>query len=292
MNSNQRPRLNSPSQPSESCDSGILNQQILVLVFEYIKWDLHSLCQAASVSRKLRAIANRLLWRELCVYRAPRMVVALANASPNGRLAGGWHALAKLLFFCCGCESTRHFKLSRPLPGHFVNGTRFSKTSGGSFLAKRCRGDTLYVSDPCEHAMANKEDDLGIYRGVFRGFKRSRTRACLVGRQAALEERVRCPYCGTRVWSMTAARLVTKSAARRLGSPEGGLEYFVCVNGHLHGTCWLVPLSSDEGGIDDDDDNADSSGDGDGIYAVGCEDPTVSNGSVSSTCSEVSSLMA
>lgn len=58
---------------------------------------------------------------------------------------------------------------------------------------------------------------------------------------------------------MTAARLVPKSAARRLGTLENGLEYFVCVNGHLHGSCWLVPLSSDENdGKDvDDDENVD-----------------------------------
>lgn len=57
---------------------------------------------------------------------------------------------------------------------------------------------------------------------------------------------------------MTSARLVPKSAARRLGSHHGGLEYFVCVNGHLHGTCWLVPLSSDEDDLDLDlDDDVD-----------------------------------
>ena len=47
---------------------------------------------------------------------------------------------------------------------------------------------------------------------------------------------------------------VPKSAARRLGSCDGGLDYFVCVNEHLHGTCWLVPLSSDENDVDEDDD--------------------------------------
>lgn len=52
---------------------------------------------------------------------------------------------------------------------------------------------------------------------------------------------------------MTSARLVPKSVARRLGTHDGGLEYFVCVNGHLHGSCWLVPLSSEE-------DRADSEG--------------------------------
>ncbi|KAK9281086.1 hypothetical protein L1049_003979 [Liquidambar formosana] len=280
MNANQRSRPNPPSEGSESGDSGILNEQILLLVFESIKWDLHVLCRTAAVNRKLRAVANRILWRQLCVYRAPRMVAGLANGGPNGRLGGGWHALAKLLFFCCGCESTRHFRVSQPSPGHFMKASRFSKTSGRSFLTKKCRGDLLYVSDPCEHPRGNAEDDLGVYRGVFREFPRSRTRACLVGRQVALEERVRCPYCGARVWSMTTARLVPKSAARRLGSHNGGLEYFVCLNGHLYGMCWLVPLSSDEDSCDDDDED-----DGDDNEFGG--DPTVSNGHMSLKGKEV-----
>ncbi|GMP91100.1 hypothetical protein CsSME_00041940 [Camellia sinensis var. sinensis] len=295
MSANQRPRLSAQggrSDSAESDDSAILNERILILVFESIKWDIHVLCQAASVSRKLRAIAKRLLWREACAYRAPRMVSALTNGGPSSRIGGGWHALAKLLFFCCGCESTQRFQATQP--GHFVNASRFSKTSGRSFLTKKCRGDLLYVSDPCEHPRANgREDDLGIYRGVFRGFIKSTTRACLVARQVVFEERVRCPYCGSRVWSMTTARLVPKSAARRLGSHDGGLEYFVCVNGHLHGSCWLVPLSSDEGNTDDDDNDADDYDDDDddnsggggpsgygGANGFGFDDQTVSNGSM------------
>ncbi|KAK2990520.1 hypothetical protein RJ640_019800 [Escallonia rubra] len=263
MNASQRPRLNSPGEGSGSGDSGILNEQVLVLVFESIRWDVHTICQTASVSKKLRAVAERILWRHLCLNRAPRMMETLTSGTQNGRIGGGWHALGKLLFFCCGCESTRHFGLSEPLLGHFVRESRFSKTSGRSFLAKKCRGDLLYVSDPCEHSVRDREDDLGIYRGVFRGFQKSKTRALLI-RRLELEERGRCPYCGARVWSMTAARLVPKSAARRLGSKEGGLEYFVCVNGHMYGTCWLVPLSSDDEDIDDVDEDDGGSDDSDG----------------------------
>lgn len=246
MSATQRHKPNPPSQGLDSGDSGILNERVLVLVFESIKWDIKTICLVASVNRKLRAVAKRLLWRELCVYRAPRMMTTLTNGGTNARIHGGWDSLVKLMFFCCGCESTRHFRVSRQLPGHFTKVCRFSKTSGRSFLSKRCREDLLYVSDPCEHPMGDREDDIGIYRGVFKGFMTSKTRACLIGRQVALEEIVRCPYCGSRVWSMTTARLLPKSAARRLGSGEEGLEFFVCVNGHLHGSCWLVPLTSDD----------------------------------------------
>lgn len=284
MNANQRVRPNPPSPGSDSSESGIHNERVLVLVFESMKWDIHTLCLTCSVNRKLRAIAERLLWRKLCEFRAPRMIETLANGALNGRFNGGWHALAKLMFFCCGCESTRHFKMSRPSPGHFVKASRFSKTSGRSFLTKKCRGDLLYVSDPCEHPMGEKEDDLGIYRGVFKGFRRSRTRACLIGRQVALEERVACPYCGARVWSMTTARLVPKSAARRLGSHEGGLDYFVCLNGHLYGTCWLVPLTDEENSEEDDDEDKDyGSEENGGVGVIDYEDRTVSNGIIGFT---------
>lgn len=281
MSASRRLKLNPPSPGSDSCESGVVNERVLALVFESIQWDIPTICLTSSVNRKLRAIAKRVLWRGLCLHRAPRMVSALAGGVPNGRFSGGWQALAKVMFFCCGCESTRHFKVSQPSPGHFVNGSRFSKTSGRSFLTKKCRGDLLYVSDPCEHPAGDKDDDLGIYRGVFSEFMRSRTRAYLIGRRVELEERVSCPYCGARVWSMTTARLVPKSAARRLGSQDGGLDYFVCVNGHLHGSCWLVPLSSDEdrdSGGDDEEDGSDGDG---GVGEIDKEaDQTVSNGSV------------
>ncbi|KAF0919684.1 hypothetical protein E2562_030935 [Oryza meyeriana var. granulata] len=234
-------------------NTGILDEHVLSLVFRSINWDPQAVCTASCVSRRLRAVAERVLWRELCISRAPRMVASLAGAAwggggaapPPRRIVGGWPALAKMLFFCCGAAGSG-------VPGHFTRMSRFSKTSGRSFLWRRCRGDQLYLSDPCEHAVAGAADDLGAYRGVFRGFMRSRTRACLVGRQAALDPRVRCPYCGARVWSMVAAGMVPRTAWRRLGCLEGRLEYYVCVSGHLHGNCWLARLTSSEGEHDGD----------------------------------------
>ncbi|WVZ60402.1 hypothetical protein U9M48_010429 [Paspalum notatum var. saurae] len=237
---------------SGDVNTGILDENVLALVFRCINFDPKALCTVACVSRRLRAVAERVLWRELCISRAPRMVASL-TAGPGTRIVGGWPALAKLLLFCCGAAAAA-------VPGHFTGVSRFSKTSGRSFLSRRCRGDLLYVSDPCEHAVPGAVDDVGAYRGVFRGFTRSRTRACLVGRQAALETRVRCPYCGSRVWSMVAAGLVPRSACRRLGAHEGRLEYYVCVSGHLHGNCWLARLTSSDG----DDHDGDSEDDDDG----------------------------
>ncbi|XP_062186519.1 EID1-like F-box protein 3 [Phragmites australis] len=250
-------------------NTGILDEHVLALVFRLINFDPKALCTVACVSRRLRAVAERVLWRELCISRAPRMVASLTGAAvgppPPGRIVGGWPALAKLLFFCCGAAAAA-------VPGHVTGVSRFSKTSGRSFLSRRCREDLLYVSDPCEHTVPGADDDVGAYRGVFRGFMRSRTRACLMDRQAALDTRVRCPYCGARVWSMVAAGLVPRSAWRRLGAYDGRLEYYVCVSGHLHGNCWLARLTSSEGdhdgGCSDDSDTSTEGGSEDGHVAL------------------------
>ncbi|XP_015077859.1 EID1-like F-box protein 3 [Solanum pennellii] len=268
-NRSQRRRV---GESSESEDSGIYNERILILVFASMNWDIPTLCRTASVNRKLRAVARRILWRELCVYRAPQMIKALTD---GGRIGGGWQAMAKLMFFCNGCQSTRHFQVCRPEAGHFVKTSRFSKTSGRSFLVKKCTSDLLYVSDPCEHSTGS--DDLGLFRGVFWGFMKSRTRASLIRRRVELEEGAKCPFCRARVWSMTAARLIPKSAARRLGSMESGLEYFVCVNGHLYGACWLVPLSSDDEGESEEADRRFDDGGGGYFHR---ENQIVINGSL------------
>ncbi|KAF3636035.1 EID1-like F-box protein 3 [Capsicum annuum] len=264
----------SSSSSSQTDDLAFQNEIIVRSVFASMKWDVQALCQMSSVNRRLRALAKRLLWKEMCIHRAPRMIASLMDGAPNGRIGGEWDAMAKLLFFCCGCNSTRHFHMGRSYPGHFVKSSRFSKTSGRSFLVKRCRTDLLYVSDPCEHQIRDRGDDLGIFRGVFGGFTRSKTRACLITKQLEGEEGVRCPFCGGRVWSMTAARLVPRSAARRLGTLENGLEYFVCVNGHLHGSCWLVPLSSDEDGADKDVDGDENGDKNDGYRRNQIVEPT------------------
>ncbi|KAK1412542.1 hypothetical protein QVD17_33887 [Tagetes erecta] len=282
MSANQRVKLNTSVSGGSGSVSGsyepdFFNERVLLLVMESMNWDVKVLCQTASVCRRLRAMAKRLLWRELCLFRAPRITESLSNGVHSSRMSGGWPALAKLLFFCGGCNSSRNFEMPWPKPGHFVRESRFSKTSGRSFLMKRCRNDLLFVSDPCEHRIGDREDDLGVFRGVFRGFRESMTRACLIARQVALEEDERCPYCGARVWSMTTAGLIPRYAAKRLGSHDGALEYFVCVNGHLHGTCWLAQLSSDEG-VNGEDDELEMDGSDETGNSSGEDDPRVRNG--------------
>ena len=106
----------------------------------------------------------------------------------------------------------------------------------------------LYVSDPCEHQCKNREeDDIGIFRGVFRDFLTSATRRLFVDLHVELESKEVCPYCFNRVWNLLNANMIPKSAHRRLGA-YGLVEYFVCLNGHLYGHCSLLHLSDTESG--------------------------------------------
>ncbi|KAE8773454.1 EID1-like F-box protein 3 [Hordeum vulgare] len=117
-----------------------------------------------------------------------------------------------------------------------------------------------------EHAVPGADDNLGAYRGVFRWFMRSRTRACLLDRHAVLDPSVCCPYYGARVWNMVAANLVSRGASRRMSSDEGWLEYYICVSGHVHGNCWLAHLTSSDGEHDDPDEaSGGSSGEDDDV---------------------------
>jgi hypothetical protein len=122
------------------------------------------------------------------------------------------------------------------------------------------------MSDPCEHQgkklnssygvdeeeeddddhRHDHEDDTGIFRGIFRDFLNSGTRRLLVELCVKLEAKdLICPYCFNRVWSLLQANMIPKSAHRRLAA-HGDLEYFVCLNGHVYGSCSLLHLSSDD----------------------------------------------
>jgi hypothetical protein len=119
----------------------ILGEQVMSLVFRSINWD-HSqaLCTVASVGRRLHAVAERVLWHELYISRAPQMVASLTAATAGGlrtapgHIGGGWPALAKILSVYCGAAAGT----AAPVPGHLTKVSRFSKTSSRSFLSP-CR---------------------------------------------------------------------------------------------------------------------------------------------------------
>lgn len=236
----------------ECTPKDLSDERVLFLITHHSNWNPFLLCLLSCVCKKTAAIADRVLWREFCRSRAPKMVSDLLVGAKNGRIDGGWYAVAKLFLYCAGCNQSTtgtHFPM-RPVPGHFRPRTRFSRTAGRSFLIPHCRRkDTLYVSDPCEHA--NEPEDVGLFRGVFRGFDKSETKRLLTSKRVQLEKEEMCAFCKARVWSMGAAQMIPNSASARLAAFNGNVEYFVCLNGHVNGTCSLLPLSDSDASDED-----------------------------------------
>ncbi|KAH7425397.1 hypothetical protein KP509_11G052200 [Ceratopteris richardii] len=174
------------------------------------------------------------------------MVTELLVGSKDGRIDGGWQALGKLFLYCPGCFHARSdtYYPMHPVAGHFAPKTRFSCTSGRSFLIPSCRMDVLYVSDPCEHT--NEPEDVGLFRGVFKGFHNSETKKLLVARGLQYEESEVCPFCKARVWSMGRSGMIPRSASTRLAAYDDNVEYLICLNGHLYGRCALLHLSDSD----------------------------------------------
>ncbi|KAH7301244.1 hypothetical protein KP509_23G017300 [Ceratopteris richardii] len=224
----------------------LCDERILVLVAHHTNWNPFLLCFLSCVCKKTRAITNRILWRQFCLSRAPKMATELLLGAKDGRIDGGWQALGKLFLYCAGCchsKSDSYYPV-HPVAAHFVPKTRFSRTAGRSFLIPPCRVDVLYVSDPCEHA--NEPEDVGLFRGVFKGFDNSETKKLLTARAVQYEESEICPFCKARVWSMSRARMIPRSASMRLAAYNENVEYLICLNGHLYGRCALLHLSDSD----------------------------------------------
>jgi hypothetical protein len=224
---------------------GLLDEKMLLLVLRAANWNPFVLCTSAQVCKRWADIMKRVVWKEFCLSRAPKMVGHLLSGGRDGSIPGGWEPLGKLMFYCSGCHASTHF-ISNTIPGHFVWKTRFSKTSGKWFLIPQCQADILYISKICEHLDNGDDDDLVLYRGIFSSFGTSRTRRVLMERGAKLEEDELCPFCRDKVWSMTDAKMVPPSAVKRLVAYEDNVEYFVCVNGHLHGMASRISPSDSE----------------------------------------------
>eukprot|EP00252_Welwitschia_mirabilis_P013916 TRINITY_DN3082_c0_g1_i10.p1 TRINITY_DN3082_c0_g1~~TRINITY_DN3082_c0_g1_i10.p1 ORF type:complete len:275 (+),score=32.52 TRINITY_DN3082_c0_g1_i10:529-1353(+) len=239
--------------PTCICTRGHLSETALLLVFRSINWNPKVLCVIACVCKWFEDLAKRLLWKEFCKSRAPKMVSDLLDGSGHDSIEGNWNALGKLMIYCAGCHNINSALDIKSIPGHLVYRTRFSKTSGKSFLWPQCRSDTLYISDPCEHLDQALDYDIGLFRGVFRAFGKSKIKKSLIQRHVGFHPNQLCPYCKNKVWSMLQAKMIPKKAHKRLGAFEDQVEYFVCLNGHVIGVSALYPLSSESEHASDED---------------------------------------
>ncbi|CAN1130762.1 EID1-like F-box protein 2 [Linum perenne] len=226
------------------CTKGHLSEDVIFLVFQQLNWNPKLIAALSCTCKWFDDLCKRVLWKEFCKTRAPKMMVDLQSSGSHS-VDGNWRALGKLLIYCSGFTKGGLFN-SVNVPGHFVYRTRFSRTSGKSFLLPQCRTDVLYVSDPCEHLDQGEEGDIGFFRGIFKSFPMSKVRKLLIQRRAPLHPTQVCPYCKAKLWNMLQAKMIPQSASCRLGSYEDCIEYYVCLNGHMIGICTLLPLSESE----------------------------------------------
>ncbi|KAL4368129.1 hypothetical protein GQ457_05G017220 [Hibiscus cannabinus] len=211
------------------CTKGHLSEDVIFLVFQQLNWNPKLIATLSCVCKWFDDLAKRVLWKEFCKTRAPKMMIDLQSSGSHS-VDGNWRALGKLLIYCSGCSGGRLFN-SVQIPGHFVYRTRFSRTSGKSFLLPQCRTDILYVSDPCEHLDQGDEGDVGFFRGVFKSFLVSKVRKMLIDRAAKLHPTAVCPYCKAKLWDMLQAKMIPQSASCRLGAYEDCIEYYSdCLN--------------------------------------------------------------
>ncbi|KAJ4974792.1 hypothetical protein NE237_007966 [Protea cynaroides] len=190
-----------------ACTKGHLNEDTIFLVCQHLNWNPMLIAILSCICKWFDDIAKRVLWKEFCRTRAPKMMLDLQSSGSHS-VDGNWKALEKLLIHCSGCNK------------------------GGL-------NDVLYVSDPCEHLDHGEEGNMGFFRRVFKSFSLSRVmqiRIC----QAP------CPYCKAKLWSMLQEKMIPKSACSRLGAYDDCIEYYVCLNGHMLGICTFLPLSDSE----------------------------------------------
>ncbi|KAL5987285.1 EID1-like F-box protein 2 [Asimina triloba] len=185
------------------CTKGHLSEDVIFLVFQQLNWNPRLIATLSCVCKWFDDVAKRILWKEFCRTRAPKMMLDLQSSGSHS-VDGNWKALGKLLIYCSGCS-------------------------------RECRTDVLYVSDPCEHLDQGEEGDLGFFRGVFKSFSVSKVRKMLIDRDAKLHPTQVCPYCRAKLWNMLQAKMIPRSACNRLGAYEDCIEYYVCLNGHMLG---------------------------------------------------------
>ncbi|XP_073008820.1 EID1-like F-box protein 2 [Typha latifolia] len=226
------------------CIKGHLSEDAIFLIFQHLNWNPRLIAVMSCVCKWFDEIAKRVLWKEFCRARAPKMMLDM-QSSGSHNVDGSWKSLGKLLIYCSGCSKGGLFN-DVHIPGHFVYRTRFSRTSGKSLLIPQCRTDVLYISDPCEHLDQGEEGDVGLFRGVFKSFSVSRVKKMLIEKQIEFHPTEVCPYCKAKLWSMLQAMMIPRSACSRLCSYDDSVEYYVCLNGHMLGICTLIPLSESE----------------------------------------------
>ncbi|KAF7820495.1 EID1-like F-box protein 2 [Senna tora] len=85
------------------CTKGHLSEDVIFLVFQQLNWNPKLIASLSCVCKWFDDIAKRVLWKEFCRTRAPKMMLDLQSSGSHS-VDGNWRALGKLLIYCSGCK--------------------------------------------------------------------------------------------------------------------------------------------------------------------------------------------
>ncbi|KAJ8485415.1 hypothetical protein OPV22_017900 [Ensete ventricosum] len=141
------------------CIKGHLSEDAIYLVFRHLNWNPRLIALMSCVCKWFDEIAKRILWKEFCRSRAPKMMLDLQSCGSHS-VDGSFSSIVQgAAAIGVGLFNITH------IPGHFVYRTRFSRTCGKSFLIPQCRTDDLYVSDPCKSYFIPRRCGVSILQG-------------------------------------------------------------------------------------------------------------------------------
>jgi len=124
-----------------ACLKGHVREDAMYLVFKHMNWNPKMIAILSSVCKWFDEFAKRVLWKEFCNARAPKMMKDL-HSDGSHIVDGNWKALGKLLIYCAGCPSGDLFSnIQDPILGHFVYRIHISRTLLKSLLAPQCRSE-------------------------------------------------------------------------------------------------------------------------------------------------------
>ncbi|KAK9924979.1 hypothetical protein M0R45_033320 [Rubus argutus] len=85
------------------CTKGHLSEDAIFLVFQQLNWNPKLIATLSCVCKWFDDLAKRVLWKEFCKTRAPKMMIDLQSSGSHS-VDGNWRALGKLLIYCSGRE--------------------------------------------------------------------------------------------------------------------------------------------------------------------------------------------
>ncbi|GLT78058.1 hypothetical protein SLA2020_496050 [Shorea laevis] len=138
------------------CTKGHLSEDVIFLVFQHLNWNPKLIATLSCVCKWFDDLAKRVLWKEFCRTRAPKMMLDLqSNGSHN--VDGNWRALGKLLIYCSGCKKGGLFIPFNPREEGDVGFFRgvfksFSMSKVRKLLIKR--GAQLHPTEVCPYCKA------------------------------------------------------------------------------------------------------------------------------------------